>query len=629
MLSELREHSKILGVFSISIVLSLMLYAKANASDSPAIEFTYVPPCGSDENLKGQASNIIPGDYKVAGYIRVGGGWWNKPTWANPLTPIQGDGSWTCDITTGGNDPDATEIAAYLVPNGYTPPEMSGQCALPHELDENSEAKVKTMRSCGYRKIVFSGYNWRVKSSDSKVGPGPNYFSDSEENVWVDDQGRLHLKITQRDNEWYCAEVILEENFGYGKYIFHLAKRVDQLNENVVLGLFTWDTCSDPTYGNREIDIEFSRWEDPANDNAQFVVQPYDTPGNMHRFNMQQSEEESTHSFTWLEDRIKFQSIYDDSTELSTYTGQDIPQPGNENARINLWLSNGLPPSDGQEVEVVIKQFDYRYPSGDVSGDGKITAYDAALILQYVVGLIDELPVELNPSSSGSVPPNYSLSIPHLTVKASDKVYAPIHINDTTGLSFGGITLRYDSTVLKVIDVLPTTTLSGSYWKANTNLDGEVRFAFAATQPMKGQGNLLLVEFEALPNTEGRTSQLILDNLEFANSLSIANINGAVTILPSKSALLQNYPNPFNPETWLPYQLAIDSPATISIYNAKGQLIRSISLSVKKAGVYRAKGKAGFWDGKDSFGQTVASGVYFYTLQAGNFTATRRMLVVK
>lgn len=367
-----------------------MPYAKANASDGPVIEFTYVPPCGSFENLKGKVLNVIPSDYKVAVYIRVDQGWWNKPTWANPLTPIQDDGSWICDITTGGNDQDATEIAAYCVKNGYNPPEMSGQCALPEELDEDSVAKVKVVRPCSYREIVFSGYNWRVKSSTSKVGPGPNYFSGSDENVWVDDQGRLHLKISKRDNKWYCAEVIFEENFGYGKYIFHLANRADQLNEDIVLGLFTWDDCSDPIYGNREIDIEFSRWGQVENDNAQFVVQPYNQPGNMHRFNMQQDGEESTHSFTWSEDSIKFKSIYDGSTESWIYTGENVPRPGNENARINLWLSAGQPPSDDKEAEIVIKQFEYiPLPRpGDVSGDGTVTAYDATLVLQHIRGLI-------------------------------------------------------------------------------------------------------------------------------------------------------------------------------------------------------------------------------------------------
>lgn len=99
--------------------------------------------------------------------------------------------------------------------------------------------------------------------------------------------------------------------------------------------------------------------------------------------------------------------------------------------------------------------------------------------------------------------------------------------------------------------------------------------------------------------------------------------------IPKEFRLLQNYPNPFNPSTWLPYQLAADSPVTIGIYNKKGRLIRTINLGNKNAGVYMTKDKAAYWDGKDSEGSKVASGVYFYTLQAGEFRATQKMVIMK
>ncbi|MBC8233453.1 right-handed parallel beta-helix repeat-containing protein [bacterium] len=99
--------------------------------------------------------------------------------------------------------------------------------------------------------------------------------------------------------------------------------------------------------------------------------------------------------------------------------------------------------------------------------------------------------------------------------------------------------------------------------------------------------------------------------------------------LPKTFALLPNYPNPFNPETWIPYHLADNSPVTISIYNSKGQLIRTIALGNKPAGVYIAKDKAAYWDGRDNAGETVSSGLYFYTLEAGKFRSTRKMVIVK
>jgi hypothetical protein len=93
--------------------------------------------------------------------------------------------------------------------------------------------------------------------------------------------------------------------------------------------------------------------------------------------------------------------------------------------------------------------------------------------------------------------------------------------------------------------------------------------------------------------------------------------------------LYANYPNPCNPDTWIPYYLPKDSDVTIRIYNSTGQLVRTIDLGRQAAGVYIEKAKAAYWDGKDSLGQKVASGVYFYTLQAGEFKETRRMVIVK
>ena len=96
-----------------------------------------------------------------------------------------------------------------------------------------------------------------------------------------------------------------------------------------------------------------------------------------------------------------------------------------------------------------------------------------------------------------------------------------------------------------------------------------------------------------------------------------------------RTALLQNFPNPFNPETWLPYQLAADAPVILHIYNVRGQQIRQFDLGVQKAGNYLSRDTAAYWDGRDELGQTVSSGVYFYSLRADTFRATRRMLILK
>ena len=98
---------------------------------------------------------------------------------------------------------------------------------------------------------------------------------------------------------------------------------------------------------------------------------------------------------------------------------------------------------------------------------------------------------------------------------------------------------------------------------------------------------------------------------------------------PKKTVLLRNYPNPFNPETWLPYHLAEPAEVTLSIYSAGGQLVRTLALGYQPAGIYENKSRAAYWDGRNAVGERVASGLYFYTLTAGDFAATGKMLIRK
>ena len=99
--------------------------------------------------------------------------------------------------------------------------------------------------------------------------------------------------------------------------------------------------------------------------------------------------------------------------------------------------------------------------------------------------------------------------------------------------------------------------------------------------------------------------------------------------IPDTTALLPNYPNPFNPETWIPYHLSKDVMVTLTIYDASGSAVRELLLGHQAAGVYESRGRAAYWDGKNQIGEKVASGLYFYTLTAGDFTATRKLLIRK
>lgn len=109
----------------------------------------------------------------------------------------------------------------------------------------------------------------------------------------------------------------------------------------------------------------------------------------------------------------------------------------------------------------------------------------------------------------------------------------------------------------------------------------------------------------------------------------VAAAPAAAAAIPNTTALHPNYPNPFNPETWIPYQLATAADVTVTIYDLRGVRIRQLALGHQPAGVYQSRSRAAYWDGRNSLGEPVASGLYFYTLTAGDFNATRKLLIRK
>ena len=100
-------------------------------------------------------------------------------------------------------------------------------------------------------------------------------------------------------------------------------------------------------------------------------------------------------------------------------------------------------------------------------------------------------------------------------------------------------------------------------------------------------------------------------------------------LAPKETTLLPNYPNPSNPETWIPYRLAEDAFVTLTIYDSSGRIVRTLDVGHRVAAFYESRSKAIHWDGRNEIGEQVASGVYFYHLSAGNYSATRKMLILK
>ncbi len=243
----------------------------------------------------------------------------------------------------------------------------------------------------GGTSVSFAGRQWRVKGPGF-FGPGPNNFSNASDAVWVDANGHLHLTVKQSGSVWYSTEVVLADALGYGDYRFTTRGDLDAIDPNAVLGVFLWQygACYDPSYGwwnpYNEIDIEFSRWQNPANDPAQYVAQPFDWPGNISRFDYDWGvDEQTTHAIRWNADQVEFRSwrggpldeLPANMIHSWTYNGAHIPRPEQPRVHLNLWLIGGSPPTIPQEV--VFEDFRFE-PEGAVvavapsAGQGSLLA---------------------------------------------------------------------------------------------------------------------------------------------------------------------------------------------------------------------------------------------------------------
>ena len=191
--------------------------------------------------------------------------------------------------------------------------------------------------------------------------------------------------------------------------------------------------------------------------------------------------------------------------------------------------------------------------------------------------------------------------------------------------------------VVNILDlVLVASQFGTTDATADLNADGAVDIAdlvfvanawgSVAAAPTAGTMNTWLQMARQSVSDVVATS--IPDGFSYARGIqTLEQLSRALT--PETTALLANYPNPFNPETWIPYQLSKAADVTISIHAADGTVVRTLTLGHQDAGMYQHRSHAAYWDGKNALGESVASGLYFYTLTAGDFAATRRMLILK
>ncbi|MBM3238713.1 T9SS type A sorting domain-containing protein [Candidatus Poribacteria bacterium] len=226
-------------------------------------------------------------------------------------------------------------------------------------------------------------------------------------------------------------------------------------------------------------------------------------------------------------------------------------------------------------------------------------------------------------------------SVPYLQVQLKTTA-----ITDLYGYQFD---LGFDATSLELLAVTSSQILrqdgTQTFWTVSEQgaLIRAMHVRQATKRGVNANGTLANIVFRVKDVESSQNSSLYLANIKLADSnaqlipinIRAINLNLRQLFIPTKSLLGQNYPNPFNPETWIPYQLASDSPVLICIHNTRGQVIRTLNIGNQKAGIYMTKSKAAYWDGRDNSGEKVASGVYFYTLQTDEFSATRKLTIIK
>jgi len=216
--------------------------------------------------------------------------------------------------------------------------------------------------------IDWSGYTWEVR--DGGGGPGPNNWS--ADNVSVDRQKRLHLKIAKRDGKWSCAELTMTKALGFGRYEFDVDSPAEFMNDNIVLGLFNYPTRDIGPDGTNEIDIEYATWGGQQKEHGNWTVWPavIGVEHGSSQFVPTCETAGSVNTFYWTQDYVSFdwKPVYEGLAGMPCASLHWSYHPADVNksipqhplpVHINLWLFNGKPPTDDKEVEIIVSAFRY------------------------------------------------------------------------------------------------------------------------------------------------------------------------------------------------------------------------------------------------------------------------------
>ena len=297
-MERISRNLRFLLVCLIVSTASLECFTQEASADCHAAITVHVT-AGNPDVVSGTIIGVNPADVWVVVFAQTDK-WYIQPySDQRAYLPVNGDGTYQTWIR------DWKQISAFVIRKRYDAL-SNQQIYMPFPLIVDG---VDVLGIAGHPTIQFSGYEWAVKGGVS-LGPGPNHFSTSHDNVWVDGQGRLHLKITQRDGKWYCAEVYQMHPLGYGTFVFQFSSRVDLLNKNVIGSPFIYRDNS------HELDVEFSRWGIQSGPNAQFVVQPHYHPGNREQFTMSLLNDYSTHILSFGVQMLYLSRVHGDITQI-------------------------------------------------------------------------------------------------------------------------------------------------------------------------------------------------------------------------------------------------------------------------------------------------------------------------
>ena len=322
-----------------------------------AIEFTRIPPGALNRTdrldvIQGRVIGARTGQQVVL-YSRQGV-WWIQPLLNPPFTKIQPDSTWINTVRLG------SEYAALLVEPGFRPEPMmemlptlgDGVAAIASAQGTPSDSTISPI-------LRFSGYEWRIRNAPSSRGNTRNIYDPS--NAWTDEEGALHLRVAKQSDQWTCAEVTLTRSLGYGTYSF-VVRDTSRLEPAIVLDMFTWDYAGGDQ-NNREMDIEVTRWGDPASKNAQSVVQPFYVPANVVRFSVPAGV--LTHSLRWEPGKLICKTVRGTAPDAPTGVVNEhvfttgIPTPGAESVRISLYVFGKTDDVVHRDSEVVVERFEY------------------------------------------------------------------------------------------------------------------------------------------------------------------------------------------------------------------------------------------------------------------------------